>query len=846
MPKFQQHKKQQTFDCLFFIQIFSIISPKIHGNINICTMIKTHDSKSVYITNWEVSHMKTRKFQLKALSSVIITIISTHIYAQDTTNLERIEITAQKRTQNIQEVPVSVSAFTGEQLTKNHVTSLVDASEMMPNVEISSTSSMPQIYMRGIGAGINYGFEQSVAQFRDNIYIGRAIMARSPVFDIERVEVLKGAQSIMFGKNATAGVISTMTKNAINDTEGMFSASYGSYSTLNIEGMFNTAISDNWSARIAGVIKTTNGFTKNNLDNNQIRGVDHIDGQENSGVRLSLQGELDNGLSIGIKVEHSESDFELSSRQYYVDNSALAAAIDKGHSAGLTALLDPKAIIDKRVEFDDTVGDQSPFNDNLESDTAVLTLEYDLNNNALTSITTYQDYTWNNAYDPTYSAQNWVALDRTENFDQLTQELRFVTPEAEIGELDYIVGVYYTRQNLDLNQNADMYQFPSVPIPDSRYGLFSDFAIDEWSIAAFTSVGWQVNEKLKLDLGVRFDKENKTVTSLQKTYTADFGIPEANALGLADTILAAFGAGNHLLNEDRDETHLSPSLKMSYQENKNLMYYASATVGNKGGGFDGTLLNNTGIMGTSSASGDAYNHFNPAVTPSDSFEYEDEKATAFEIGLKSDILDGKGRINIVYYYTKFENMQVSAWDGQSYVVDNAAKSIVQGFETDFTFILNDYWFLSGSAAYLDFEYDSFENGVATVWQDKVEGLRGQDLTGKRGVYAPEVTASLSINYEDELSQAILLSSNLFVNYSSEFYTASDLDEQSKQDSFAKLNFRLGLSDSADGKWSVAFLAKNITDEQVIRTSQDLPGNAFAYWVSIDPPRTYTITGTYSF
>jgi len=238
--------------------------------------------------------MEARKFQFKVLSTAIITVLSVQSYAQDTADvessqLERIEITAQKRTQNIQEVPVSVSAFTGEQLTNNHITSLVDASDMMPNVEISSTSSMPQIYMRGIGAGINYGFEQSVAQFKDNIYMGRAIMARAPVFDVERIEVLKGAQSIMFGKNATAGVISTMTKGAINDTEGSFSASYGSHSTLSLEGMFNTAINDNWSARIAAVLKTTDGFMDNNLDNNDIRGVDHIDGQENSGVRLSLQ-----------------------------------------------------------------------------------------------------------------------------------------------------------------------------------------------------------------------------------------------------------------------------------------------------------------------------------------------------------------------------------------------------------------------------------------------------------------------------------------------------------------------------------------------------------------------------
>ncbi|MCI2283801.1 Plug domain-containing protein [Colwellia sp. MSW7] len=146
-----------------------------------------------------------------ALSISVALSLNTVAYAEENEQvlqkgkqeIEVIEVTSQKRTQSIQSVAASISAISGDSITKGNVTNIVDMSDMIPNVQIAGQGGLPNIYIRGIGSGVNYSFEQSIAQFKDDIYQGRAVLARAPVFDIERIEVMKGTQSIMFGKNAT-------------------------------------------------------------------------------------------------------------------------------------------------------------------------------------------------------------------------------------------------------------------------------------------------------------------------------------------------------------------------------------------------------------------------------------------------------------------------------------------------------------------------------------------------------------------------------------------------------------------------------------------------------------------
>ena len=186
----------------------------------------------------------TQHFQLTPLcrfirNSLSITLVaSTAVNAQseapntpsttDTSGLERIVVTSQKRVQSLQDIPTSIQAFSGEELGKNNIANLLDMSESLPNVHITETSSSKRIFIRGIGSGTNAGFEQSVAMYKDGIYLGRGHQAKFPFLDMERIELIKGPQAVMFGKNATAGALSMSSNPASSLFEGNVKVEVGS------------------------------------------------------------------------------------------------------------------------------------------------------------------------------------------------------------------------------------------------------------------------------------------------------------------------------------------------------------------------------------------------------------------------------------------------------------------------------------------------------------------------------------------------------------------------------------------------------------------------------------------
>tara|TARA_R110002050_G_scaffold158514_1_gene287857 strand:+ start:2003 stop:4384 length:2382 start_codon:yes stop_codon:yes gene_type:complete len=782
-----------------------------------------------------------------ALSISVALSLNTVAYAEENEQvlqkgkqeIEVIEVTSQKRTQSIQSVAASISAISGDSITKGNMTNIVDMSDMIPNVQIAGQGGLPNIYIRGIGSGVNYSFEQSIAQFKDDIYQGRAVLARAPVFDIERIEVMKGTQSIMFGKNATAGAINTTTKSATSGTEGFISLGIGSLNEKKLEGAFNTDISDNWSARVSILDQSTDGFMINDYDGNDIGGIDK------SGIRLALNGNITDNLSLDFKVEHNESSVDDSIKQYEVDEEQLQKALDAGYPGGLVNTLQFSGPIDTHSYYSDPTGQQKPWADELKSDTAVLRLDYQLGENTVTSITSYTDYIWEYSYEPTYSEQTWLALKRDEDFNQITQEFRIVSPVGDF--FDYIAGVYFNKNTLTLNQSVDVYDFISVPIPQAGFGLLSDFTQDTSSYAAFFSLGFQFSDKFKATVGLRYDSETKEVDTTQKTYTEDFGYPESVGLGIADSVVASLGAGNLDLTDKRRKSNVSPGINLTYQVSDDLMAYASWKIGYKGGGFDGSLANGSGILGTVDENGVPYNYANPATEPNDSFEFKEEKATAYELGFKSTILDGIGRFNMAYYHTIYKDQQVSTWNGNAYIVNNASEAEIQGIEIESIFILTDSLTLVANGAWSDFEFSDYKKGPATVWQQKIDGVLTQDLTGRTGLFAPDYTAFISLNHEYYISDNWLLESNINLSYSSELYTSSDLDERSKQDAYSKANLRFSLLDVNNDNWTFTLLIENLTEETVMRTSQDMPATAFAYWASIDnPERSYSLTATYQF
>lgn len=767
-------------------------------------------------------------------------IIPTMVFAEDEKakseqGLERITVTSQKRLQSIQEVPVSIQAFSGANLEKNNVGNLLDMSESIPNVHITESSSSKRIFVRGIGSGTNSGFEQSVAMYKDGIYLGRGHQAKFPFLDMQRIEVVKGPQAVMFGKNATAGAFSMITNSPTDENEGSVSVEYGSDEEKRINGIANFVINDELAIRIAAFDESMDGYI-----HNQARNEDEAS-SEASGIRVSAEWQLSDNLVSSLKWEHGSFDSKGSRYQYIIDTPNRDAQIasdptNQGNVGYRSFLLSDDSGLDYRSAVS---GADHPDGLNegntTTSNNAVLQLTYTDGLYEYASVTTYSEYDWHALFDADYSEVSLIKQDYIENFEQFTQEVRVSSPTGETFE--YVAGVFFMKSELSHPNDillAASTLIPTLP-PATSVGTRALFEQDQSSYSAFASLTWNINNDWRANAGLRYQKEEKEVTSSQSSYAIfALGIPEpvqAVVNGLVPGIATALsGAGAHEINTNRDESHLSPSVSVQYLGIEDTMLFASAGIGYKAGGYDGSGLNSS-------------NGTEP--DPDSGFEFADEKATNIEFGIKSEPIKNTLEFNATVFHTKYEDLQVSEFNGNAFVVKNAAETKVQGVEIDARWALNTSWTFSANIALLDFEYESYTAASPTVLQSELFGQATQDLSGKTGAFAPDYSGNIALDYQTEIFSGYPLSANLSVNFSDDYYLEQDLDPIAVQQSYEKVNFRIELADKNDA-WTIAFLAKNLTDEQTFSQANDVPVLSYAHRFLAERPRSYHIQASYNF
>jgi len=320
-----------------------------------------------------------------------ITLYAEETQATEEGNLERITVTSQKRLQSIQDIPTSIQAFSGESLAKNNIGDLLDMSESVPNVHITETSSSKRIFVRGIGSGTNSGFEQSVAMYKDGIYLGRGHQAKFPFLDMQRIELVKGPQAVMFGKNATAGAFSMLTNSPSGDNEGQVSVEYGSDNEKRVNLIANFAATDDLAFRFAGFDESMDGYL-----NNVARNKDEVS-SESQGFRLSADWQLSDNINALMKWEHASFDTKGSRYQYIIDtpNRDAQIASDPTNPANVgyrTFLLSDDSGLDYTSSVDGS-GHPNGLDEGSEttSDNAVLQLTYNKGLYEFASITTYSE-----------------------------------------------------------------------------------------------------------------------------------------------------------------------------------------------------------------------------------------------------------------------------------------------------------------------------------------------------------------------------------------------------------------------------------------------------------------------
>jgi len=838
--------------------------------------------------------------------TLLVTLVSTllatgQVIAQEETQndeqeekleFKEIVVTATKRAQSAQDVPISILATSGEQIQDMAITRAEELFTSMPAITIAQNPIGNFVFIRGIGTpGSNQGIEQSVSVFHDSIYMGRHQLSRAPFMDIQRVEVLRGPQSVMFGKNTIGGAIHVIAAKPSYEFEGMVSGMYGDYG----ETEFNAVLSGPFSESLRGRLSVR----QYGMDGYMTNVMNGEDGpyRDDKTVRAQLEFDATDNMTVGFKWENSEFSQKQQATQLSIFDPFTAGAAGV---SGLNQLLVATATGGDGVETYDTeravindggvlLGSVVPlfaglpgfpnleeFSDN-EMDVGTMTIDWDIGDHTLTAITGYASYQYRDVCDCDFSALPLIQVDAAEDYDQFSQEIRLTSPVSD--SFDYIIGAYFHNSDLKYTSResfgaAMAYTQVGVPTPLLVPNLTRDYAFnqDQEMWAVFGSGTWHLSDVTRLTVGLRYQDESKEVDHvLHKLFTGGWdysalaAVP-AGTLAFGDTAadydaFLASGWGNtdlgggvtpgflteavfagllgtfehDIRGRTRDESSVDWSATLEHELSADSLGYITMATGTKGGGFDARFLQ---------------------VNDNPFFEYEEEKATNIELGFKNTLLDGAMALNVSAFYTTVDDFQVSIFDGATaFFVDNVAEVETRGLEMDMNWAVNDNWTVRMAASYLNAEYSKFEG--APCWAGTAENNRGdcinrglsiagRDASGEQINFAPDFSGYLNFNYHQEIFDNLEWRATLNLSYSADYKVAADLDPvYAYQEAFTKVDLHLAIGDF-DAGWEIALIGKNLTDEYFGYNSNDqplVPGNGFA---QLSPVRTYAIQATYNF
>ena len=718
--------------------------------------------------------------RLPLAAAITAFVAATPVAAQQ---LEEVIVTAQKRAENLQDVPISVSTVSGEKIADNTIVNFAALADFVPSLHIADAPVNTNIYMRGIGSGNNRGFEQSVGMYLDGVYLGRGRQYRSALMDVERIEVLRGPQGTLFGKNTVAGAINISSASPVvgDDASGAINASIeengGQIYDAYIQGG-----SETFAARLALRYRETDGYIYNAY-------LEEDEGAlEETGGRLTLVWQPSDTFSANMKYTNMRRDRDGSASATYrflpagtgVDerDGPIGAGVP-GRSAFASiayTLMDTffpdfpsvagedfTTYKDNNCGLDTSCSEAGigykPENSDDDIQNFSLNMNWDVGNGTLTSVTGWAGYEYNDDVDVDWLPLQFIDRSDIHDFHQFSQEFRWA---SDIGDrFTYTVGAYYDENELDMegqvgidtNFDGLFPQFAQVaygaPFPNlltlltgGAYGSNQitrnhNFNQETESFAFFAQGTYELTDSLRLTAGLRYTEEEKDAVSSQRlgdqncasdpnpTDPKSVGMTGACAEGYSyflDIIQAQnFNTYNKEWVGSRKTDDLSPSLNMQWDMSDSSMLYVSWSQGFKSGGFSAADDGEPGDFGVA--------QLPPpggfvSTVPNADFEFDDESVDSIEIGGKHEFLDGAMRLNWAAFYSEYEDLQTTIFKGVGFSVKNAASSEVQGFEVDWLLQVTDGLRVGVNAAYLDATYGDFPDGPCNAYQLDANSLCG--------------------------------------------------------------------------------------------------------------------------
>ena len=789
-------------------------------------------------------------------------------------SLDEVIVTAEKRSQNIQDVPISVIALSSQQMRDSGVTDIKNLTVLTPGLTVTSTTdeNSTTARIRGIGTvGDNPGLESSVGIVIDGVYRPRNGVGFGNLGEIEQIEVLEGPQGELFGKNNDAGVISITTKRPSMTFGATAEATYGNFNDREISASVTGPLSSISAGRLYGSYQNAEGWL--HVDTGPGPNTDNRSNNRNAynfrGQYLLTPSSDVSLLLIGDYARRNESCCDAVAAYlgpFAPITNALAGVPLLGGQAGTTGIAQGTGYL---------AYSNYPWTQRVRDMGVSGQLDWTLGDATLTSITAWRDNTIIAGNDTDYTAVDILYEPATNgnetDFKQFSQELRLA---GKAGGLDWLVGGFFASELLTSTQTLwagndfDLYlgglssasvgppNFLLVPgltgkLPGQTFipgvsGYADDFHQTSRSYALFSNETYAVSDALSVTAGFRYTREKKTLSSNYHDTDGGAGCdslltsPGVLAMNPAVThqppspeyqFLLGYGCSvvfNPLFanlpdSQSLTEDNVSGTVKLSYRFNEDVMAYLSFADGYKAGGFNLGRVTNPA----------AANPLAPVLDTS----FPEETVDSYELGIKSTLFDKTLRLDAAIFDQRYRNFQLNTYTGILFVVTSIPQVQSKGAEANIAWLtpLPGLSF-NGGLTYAFTSINEFGSAIA---------LFATDRLNDRLSFAPLWSGTASATYEVPLSGSLSLRTTLSEKYNSSYNTGSNLDPRKLQGAYGLLNARIGLG-PADNSWAVEFWSANLANKYYYQVAFDAPFQYNQIDAFLGQPRTFGITARVKF
>ena len=724
--------------------------------------------------------------------------------------VDELIVTARRRAESAQAVPIALSVLTADALERTGANNVTQLTAVVPSVQVLSTNPRnTAITIRGLGASYglaNDGLEQGVGVYVDQVYNARPAVATFDFVDIERIEVLRGPQGTLFGKNTTAGALNITTRDATFTPEAQAELSFGDHNFLQGKA---TVAGPLYGDVLAGRLSIVGTQRDGLIDNLTTRT------EQNSQKNIAFRGQLlfkpNEKLTVRLYGDYSRQEPECCTQLYFTYGKTLkpaaqqypALAAGRGYAA---PSLNP---YDRLADVDGAIG----ASQTMQGASAVV--DYDFGPATLTSITAYRDWKWEPENDRDYTALDIVRQSANPSWqDQFSQELRLSSNGSHT--IDWVAGLYYFDQNVtthgvtEYGRDASYWLLPTTNTTAALldgYKVFNDSSIDTKSYAAFGQFTWNITDRFRITPGLRYTYEKKA-GFYNATTTGGLATTDATLLS------RRLGIARPQFYDAKDsDGSLSGQIAIAYDLTADVHAYATLARGYKSGG-----INMAGIPTTAAGL--------PALAAA---VVAPEKLTTYELGLKTQLFERLVTANVAAYYTTVSDFQANVVDSgpgalRGYLA-NVEKVKVKGAEFDLVTRSIGGFIGYANLAWTDGEYTSFRNGPCPLERIGT-ATAACDLSGRELPGVSRWAGSAGVEYRRPASFGAV-DGDVYVGldgtYRSSYYADAATSDYARIKGYEVFNLRIGFKSAKT--WEAFVFAKNLFNKDYMQLLTIQTGNS---------------------